>query len=139
VLGGADLAADLGAALDWEPLLYARSRLVHAAATTGIAVIDVPHLDLDDKAALREETHRVRNLGFTGKLAIHPDQVAIINECFLPSAAEVAQARRVVALFAAHPGVAALALDGRMLDLPHLRQAENTLARAQRLPPGPAP
>jgi citrate lyase subunit beta/citryl-CoA lyase len=108
----------------------------HAA---GVAAIDTLHADFRDQAGLRASCTEARRDGFTGKLAIHPDQVAVINECFLPSAAEVAQARRVVALFAAHPGVAALALDGRMLDLPHLRQAENTLSRAQRLPPGPAP
>jgi citrate lyase subunit beta/citryl-CoA lyase len=66
-----------------------------------------------------------------GKLAIHPDQVAIINESFAPSSAELAQATRVVDLFAANPGAAALSLDGRMLDLPHLRQAQRILARAR--------
>jgi len=74
--------------------------------------------------------------GFSGKLAIHPDQVPIINECFAPTAAEIAAARAVVALFAANPGVAALQLGGQMLDLPHLRQAERTLARADLGQPG---
>jgi len=57
-------------------------------------------------------------------VAIHPDQVAVINECFTPSAEEVAQARRIIALFEANPGVGTLALDGQMLDIPHLRQAQ---------------
>ena len=132
VLGGADLAADLGAAMDWEPLLYARSRLVHAAATAGIAVIDVPRLDLGDEAGLREETQRVRRLGFTGKLAIHPGQVATINDAYTPDDADVARARRIVAAVeAARGGVAVV--DGRMVDAPVVRAAERVLARAERV------
>jgi citrate lyase beta subunit len=65
--------------------------------------------------------------GFAGRIAIHPDQVGTINEAFTPSSAEIEAARRVVASFAAEPGAGVVQLDGRMLDIPHLRQAEHTL------------
>ena len=97
VLGGADLAADLGAEMSWEPLLAARARIVQAAATAGIAAIDVPHLALADAGALRDETERVRRLGFTGKLAIHPDQVATIHAAYAPSDAAPRNLRRFTA------------------------------------------
>ncbi len=133
LLGGADLAADLGAELAWEPLLWARSRLVQAAATAGIAVIDVPHLALDDGAALADEGARARRLGFTGKLAIHPKQVPAINAAFTPANDEVAHARRVVdAVDAAAGGVCVV--DGKMVDAPVLRAARRTIALAARRP-----
>jgi (S)-citramalyl-CoA lyase len=126
VLGGADLAAELGAELAWEPLLWSRSRLVQAAAGT-IAVVDVPHLALDDDAGLADDSERVRRLGFTGKLAIHPRQVTAINAAWTPSDAEVERARRIVAA-AAGGGVAVV--DGKMVDAPVVRGAQRTLARA---------
>jgi citrate lyase beta subunit len=131
VLGGADLAADLGAELAWEPLLWSRSRLVQAAAVAGIAVVDVPCLAFDDDAALAAETRRVRALGFTGKLAIHPRQVAIVNAAFTPDPAEVVQARRIVEAAAAAAGGVAV-VDGRMVDAPVVRAAERVLALARR-------
>jgi len=131
VLGGADLAADLGAVMSWEPLLYARSRLVHAAATAGVAVVDVPCLALDDGGALADEAARVRRLGFTGKLAIHPRQVAPINTAFTPDAAELEGARRVIAAVAAAGGGVAV-VDGKMVDAPVVRSAERALALAAR-------
>ncbi|HXJ34768.1 MAG TPA: CoA ester lyase [Candidatus Eisenbacteria bacterium] len=133
LLGGADLAADLGATLDWEALLWARSRLVQAAATAGVAVIDVPHLVLEDGTALAAECARVRRLGFTGKLAIHPKQVAAINAAFTPAGDEVLRARRIVdAAEAAGGGVCVV--DGKMVDAPVLRAARRTLALAARRP-----
>jgi citrate lyase beta subunit len=131
VLGGADLAADLGAEMSWEPLLYARSRLVHAAATAGVAVVDVPCLTLDDAAAVADETARVRRLGFTGKLAVHPSQVVPINAAFTPTAAELDRARRIVAAVAAAGGGVAV-VDGKMVDAPVVRSAERALALAMR-------
>jgi citrate lyase beta subunit len=130
-LGGADLAADLGAEMSWEPLLWARARLVQAAATAGVAVVDVPHLALADAASLRDETERVRRLGFTGKLAIHPDQVAPIQAVFTPSAAEVERARRIVAAADAADGGVAV-VDGRMVDAPVVRAAARIVALASR-------
>ncbi|MDP2063054.1 MAG: aldolase/citrate lyase family protein [Phaeovulum sp.] len=128
--GGADLAADLGAAFEWEPLFAARGALVIAAAAVGIGLFDVPQLDLADAAALRAEALRVRAMGFTGKLAIHPAQVAPILDAFQPSEAEITRARRVLAaLDAAHGGAAQL--DGKMIDLPVANAARRILARAE--------
>lgn len=128
-LGGADLAADLGAELAWEPMLMARATLVAAAATAGCGALDVPWLALDDAAGLAAEAARARALGFTGKLAIHPAQVAPIRAAFAPDAAAVDQARRIVAALAAAAGGVAR-LDGRMIDAPVARTARRVLARA---------
>jgi citrate lyase subunit beta/citryl-CoA lyase len=135
--GAEDLSAAVGASANrdahghWTaPYQLARSLCLFGAKAAGVAAIDTLHADFRDDSGLRASCAEARRDGFTGKLAIHPRQVGVINECFMPSAAEVAEARRIVALFAANPGVAALALDGRMLDLPHLRLAQGTLARA---------
>ncbi|MDP3861033.1 MAG: aldolase/citrate lyase family protein, partial [Phaeovulum sp.] len=128
--GGADLAADLGAAFEWEPLFAARGALVIAAAAVGIGLFDVPHLDLADAAALRAEALRVRAMGFTGKLAIHPAQVAPILDAFQPSETEITRARRVLAALDAARGGAAQ-LDGKMIDLPVANAARRILARAE--------
>ncbi|MGH7894615.1 MAG: HpcH/HpaI aldolase/citrate lyase family protein, partial [Candidatus Binatia bacterium] len=134
VLGGADLAADLGAELAWEPLLWARSRLVQAAATAGIAVVDAPVLGLDDERGLADECTRVRRLGFTGKLAIHPKQVGAITAAFTPSDDEIGRARRIVdAADAARGGVCVV--DGTMVDAPVVRAARRALAIAKRSSP----
>lgn len=127
--GGADLAADLGCAFDWEPLFSARCALVQAAAIGRVGVFDVPHLDIADKAALQSETERVKALGYTGKLAIHPAQVETIRRVFRPSAAEIDKARRIVAALEAADGGAAQ-LDGKMIDLPVAIAASRTLALA---------
>jgi citrate lyase beta subunit len=131
LLGGADLAADLGAEMSWEPLLFARARVVQAAATAGVAVVDVPHLALGDPAGLRGETERVRRLGFTGKLAIHPDQVAPIQTVFTPGDADVERARRIVAAAEAAAG-GVVVIEGRMVDAPVVHAAARTIALASR-------
>ena len=136
MLGGVDLAADLGAALDWESLLFARARIVQAAASAGIVAIDVPYLALDDDDGLRRETEAVQRLGFGAKSAIHPKQVAIINAVFTPDAATVEQARRVVAASDESRGDVCV-LDGRMIDRPVVRAAYRVLAIAAR-PPRPS-
>ena len=135
--GAEDLSVAIGASANQEasgawtaPYQLARSLCLFGAAAAGVAAIDTLHIDYRDAAGLRASCAAARRDGFAGKLAIHPDQVAVINECFVPSAAELAHAQRLVALFAANPGSAALSLDGRMVDLPHLRQAEKALARA---------
>jgi citrate lyase beta subunit len=131
--GGADYAADLGAEFCWEALYPARTALVQAAAAARIGIFDVPHLDLSDAAALSAETRRVRALGFTGKLAIHPAQVGPVTEAFRPTEDEVARARRIIAALAAAEGGAAQ-VDGRMIDIPVALAAERTLARAASRP-----
>lgn len=130
VFGGFDLALELGARPDWEPLLYARSRVVHAAALGRVGAIDMPSRDVEDLAALGDEARRARQLGFRGKAAIHPDQVPVITEVFLPSAEEVAWARRVVraSMESDHGPVM---VDGRMVDRPIAEAARRILAAAR--------
>jgi citrate lyase beta subunit len=129
--GGVDLAADLRAELAWEPLLYGRSRLVQAAASAGIGLLDVPHLALDDEAALAAECARVKALGFTGKLAIHPKQVEPIRAAFTPTAAEIDRAARMIAALE-QAGGNAVEFEGKMLEGPVVRSARRMLALAGR-------
>jgi citrate lyase subunit beta / citryl-CoA lyase len=107
-----------------------RSHCLLAAKACGVAAIETLYADFRDDAGLRADCAQANAEGFTGRIAIHPDQVATINAAFSPSADEVAFAKRVTAAFAAAPGIGVLGLDGKMLDIPHLRQAEQVLARA---------
>ena len=127
MLGSADLSADLRCANSWESLLHARSRLVAAAAETGIGVIDAPCFDLSSVEALEEEIRRARQLGFTGKSCIHPRQVTPVNDGFLPSADEIRQARAVLAETDGGIGV----VGGRMVDEAMARRARQVLATAE--------
>jgi (S)-citramalyl-CoA lyase len=130
--GGADMAADLGAEMAWEPLLFARSRIVQAAATHQVAAWDVPFLDLRDEAGLVRETTAAKALGFRAKLAIHPTQAAGINTVFSPTQRQVERAVQVVeALARAAGGVCVL--DGKMIDQPVVLAAQRTLRFANRL------
>jgi (S)-citramalyl-CoA lyase len=127
--GGADLANDLHATLAWEPMLFARSRIVQAAASAGIGAWDVPFLDIHDADGLKRETEAAKALGFVCKLAIHPGQIATINSVFSPSAIELERAQRVVSAFdAAHGG--ACQVDGKMVDVPVVKAARRTVALA---------
>jgi citrate lyase subunit beta/citryl-CoA lyase len=136
--GAEDLSAAVGAIGNkqgdgsWtQPYQLARALCLFGASAAGVPAFDTLHGDIRDDRGLRASCAEARRDGFSGKIAIHPDQVAAINACFTPSDAEVAHAQRVVELFRDHPGVATLALEGQMLDIPHLRQAEKTLARAR--------
>ncbi|MBS7705486.1 HpcH/HpaI aldolase/citrate lyase family protein [Chelatococcus asaccharovorans] len=128
-LGGADLAANLGVELAWEPLVMARSRLVQAAAIGCCPAWDVPCLSLSDDAALAAETAAASRLGMSGKLAIHPKQVGVINQTLTPSAEAISTAKRILTAFAA-AGNGACSLDGRLIDRPIALAARRTLARA---------
>jgi citrate lyase subunit beta / citryl-CoA lyase len=108
----------------------ARSTCLLAAASLGVQAIDGVHTDFRDSAGLLKELAAARRDGFSGKLAIHPDQIAPINAAFSPTRAECEHAQRVVAAFAAAPGAGVISLDGRMLDRPHLEQAQRILAGA---------
>jgi citrate lyase subunit beta / citryl-CoA lyase len=108
----------------------ARSSCLLAAAALGIQAIDGVHTDFRDPAGLLAELASARRDGFSGKLAIHPGQIAAINAAFSPTAAECEHAQRIVAAFAAAPGAGVVSLDGRMLDRPHLLQAQRILAGA---------
>ena len=130
VFGGFDLAIELRADPSWEPLLYARSRVVHAAALSGLDAIDMPSLGFREMSGLREEAGRVRCLGFAGKMAIHPAQLPVIHEVFTPSELEVERARRILDADR-EAGGGAVALEGRMVDRPVAEVARRVLARAR--------
>ncbi|MFN0159868.1 MAG: HpcH/HpaI aldolase/citrate lyase family protein [Burkholderiales bacterium] len=127
--GGVDLAADLGCAFEWDALLAHRALLVRAAAGSGLAALDVPYLGIDDAPGLASECARVRALGFTGKLAIHPGQVGTIADAFTPTAGEVENARGVLAAYEAAAG-GVCTYRGKMVDEPVVRAARRVLARA---------
>ncbi len=130
--GGVDMAAELRAANKWETLLYARSRVVHAAAGAGVDVIDVPYLDLDDMEGMAREAQLAADLGFTGKGSIHPKQIAPLNEIFSPSEAAVAHARRVIAAF--EEGDSGLVvLDNKLIEKPVLRTMYRTVRVAEKI------
>lgn len=135
--GAEDLPAAIGAATSREedgrytpPYELARSLCLFGAAAAGVAPIETVYPAFRDLEGLTAYAARARRDGFTGMMAIHPDQVPVINAAFTPSEAEVAQARAIVAAFEASPGAGALSLDGRMIDRPHLVQAQRTLAAA---------
>ena len=129
-LGGGDLAADLGAEGAWENLLYARSRMVAAAASTGIAAVDVPYFKADE-AGLQREATASRKLGMTGKAALHVEQLTAINTVFTPPPAAVAHAHAVIDVCAAS-GTHPPALNGHIVEPAMLREAERVLAIAAR-------
>lgn len=132
LFGGVDMAAELRVEPNWSALLYARSRTVHAAATAGLDFIDVPFLDLSDMDGLRAEAKACAELGITGKAAIHPKQIAIINEQFTPSTHDIERARRLIREF--ESGDSGLVLiDNKLIEKPVLRSMYRILAIAERL------
>lgn len=137
--GAEDLPAAIGAATSREedgrytpPYELVRSLTLFAAHAAGAPAIDTVFPRIDAPDDLPAYVARARRDGFTGMMAIHPAQVAIINAGFSPSNAEVAHARAVIDAFAAHPGAGALKLDGKMIDRPHLVQARRIVALAER-------
>ncbi len=132
LFGGVDMAAELRCTNAWEPLLYARSRVVHAAAAAGIDAIDVPHLDLKDLQGMQREAKLAKELGFSGKGAIHPKQIPILNKVFSPDERSIAYAKRVVAAFA-EADTALVVVDGKLIEKPVLREMNRILAVAARV------
>lgn len=135
--GGEDLATVLGASKNRKPdgswddcFRLARALTLLSASACGVPAIDTLHADFRDQDGLATACHDAWRAGFSGKIAIHPDQVAVINGAMMPATAEIEQARQVVRAFAADPGTGAMALDGKMLDRPHLLQAQRILAMA---------
>ena len=130
--GGVDMAAELRCKNAWEPLLYARSRIAHAAASVGIDAIDVPYLDLEDPDGMAHEASLARDLGFSGKGSIHPKQIPILNNVFTPDDAQVAHANRILQAFAdADTGL--VVVDGKLIEKPVLREMNRILAIAERV------
>lgn len=110
----------------------ARSLCLFCASSISVQAIDSVHVDFRDLTGLKDRLEDARRDGFSGKLAIHPDQVGPINEAFIPPAAEVDWARRVVAAFSSDPNAGVTSLDGQMIDKPHLLQAQRILELASR-------
>lgn len=135
ILGAVDMSAELRCQKAWEPLLYTRSRLVHAAASAGIDLLDVPYLNLDDAGGLRSEAEGVQRLGFTGKASIHPNQIPIINAAFTPDAKTIEKARKVCAAFE-QDSSGLVVVDNELIELPVVRSYYRVLAIAQRLHKG---
>ncbi|MCM8730453.1 HpcH/HpaI aldolase/citrate lyase family protein [Hephaestia sp. GCM10023244] len=132
--GAEDLPAAIGAITAREadgrytpPYELARSLTLFGAHAAGVPAIETVYPDFRDLDGLAAYAARGRRDGFTGMMAIHPAQVPVINAAFTPGDDEIAHARRIVDLFAAHPGAGALSLDGRMVDAPHLKAARRLL------------
>jgi citrate lyase subunit beta/citryl-CoA lyase/(S)-citramalyl-CoA lyase len=138
MFGAVDLAADLGTAVAHEPLLYARSRVVHAAARAGIDVLDVPSLAFRDEAAILQEARAARALGFCGKAAIHPAGLPAIHAAFTPTAQEVAKAEAVISAYRSSPNGLAI-VDGKLVEKPVVRAMERILAMRDREASGRKP
>ncbi len=137
--GAEDLAAALGASSNKDaageytaPYVLARSLCLFGAHGAGVQPLDTVCPDFRNPERLRRECNEGRRDGYLGKIAIHPDQVGIINEAFTPSAAEIAHAKAIIDAFAANPEAGALNLDGKMIDMPHLKQAERIIALSGR-------
>ena len=130
--GGIDMAAELRCKNSWESLLYARSRVVHAAASAGIDAIDVPYLDLGDSDGMELEACRARDLGFSGKGAIHPKQIPILNGVFTPDDDAIAHANRILRAFA-EADTGRVVVDGKLIEKPVLREMRRILSIAKRV------
>jgi citrate lyase subunit beta/citryl-CoA lyase len=136
--GAEDLSAALGAETNRDaddrftaPYQFARTFCLAAAAAAGVPALDTVYVDFRNDAGFRREAEEARRDGFTGKLAIHPAQVPIINDVFTPSAAAIAHAQALVDAFAAQPGAGVIAIGGAMYDRPHLVRAERLLTRGR--------
>jgi len=138
--GAEDLSAAVGASDnrdedgDWlAPYELARSLCLFAAAAAQVAAVDTVFTDFQNGEGLARYAANARRDGFSGMLAIHPAQVAVINDAFVPTDSELERARRIVKLFDDNPGVGALGMDGEMIDYPHLVRAQRILLLAKRL------
>ena len=136
--GAEDLSAALGASSKYDSggeltftYKLARSLCLAGAVAAGVQPVDGVFADFKDDKGLQAEAEAARREGFTGKLAIHPAQVPVINAAFTPSAEDVSHAEEIVAAFEAHPDAGVLSVGGKMVDRPHLVQAQRVLERAR--------
>ena len=130
--GGEDMAAELRVKNKFENLIYARSKLVHAGASVGVDVIDVPYLDLENMDGMKMEAQNVKDLGFTGKGSIHPKQISILNEIFTPSQDEISKAKKIVDQFnKANTGL--VVIDGKLIEKPVLREMQRKILIADKI------
>ena len=130
--GGVDMAAELRVPNEYKNLIYARSKLVHAGASVGVDVIDVPYLDLDDMDGMKKESELVRDLGFTGKGSIHPKQINILNEIFTPSKDEIMKAKKIVDQFN-ESNTGLVVIDGKLIEKPVLREMQRKILIAEKI------
>ena len=130
--GGVDMAAELRVPNEYKNLIYARSRLVHAGASVGVDVIDVPYLDLEDMDGMKKEAELVRDLGFTGKGSIHPKQINMLNEIFTPSKEEIIKAKRIVDQFK-ESDTGLVVIDGKLIEKPVLREMQRKILIADKI------
>lgn len=130
LFGTGDWSKDVGSDTGWDSLLYGRSLIVHAAALAGITPLDGAYLNIRDSTGLKEETTKLRKMGFRGRIALHPDQVEPINACFAPSAEELETAQRIIQAFEKSEGKT-ISVGGLMVDEPIYVSAKNLLARAK--------
>ena len=130
--GAIDMAPELRCDMAWEPLLYARSKVVHAAASAGLDFIDLPYMDLEDLDGMRVAAEQARMLGFSGKGSIHPKQIPILNKVFTPSPDQITRARRTIAEFEkADTGL--VVIDGKLIEKPVLREMYRMVSIADRM------
>ena len=125
-LGGADLSASLGSTMDWDSLLYARSKIILEAAINNLFSIDSPFMDIENLKALGEESKKAKMLGFNGKAAIHPSQLEVITDSFLPNEEEISEAKEIIKAFN-QSSSAVIAFNGRMIDQPIILSLEKRL------------
>lgn len=126
MFGAADMAAELRCEFSYQPLLFVRSQLVIAAAKANVGLIDVPYVDIKNEAALVDETNQVKALGFSGKAAIHPCQINVIHQAFMPSAEQVAYAQQVMAAVDG-PDAGVVVVNNKMVDRPIILACQRTL------------
>ena len=136
--GPEDLSAELGAEVNreidgtlTEPYRIARAMCLFGAAAAKVSAIETIYVNFRDTDVLRKDTELARRDGFTGRLAIHPAQVPVINEVFTPSTAQIEKAKAIVAAFEAKPGAGTVGMDGKMYDRPHLARAQALLQRVK--------
>jgi len=136
--GPEDLSAELGAEANreidgtlTEPYRIARAMCLFGAAAAKVSAIETIYVNFRDTDVLRKDTELARRDGFTGRLAIHPAQVPVINEVFTPSTAQIEKAKAIVAAFEAKPGAGTVGMDGKMYDRPHLARAQALLQRVK--------
>ncbi len=136
--GGEDLAADIGAVSNRDangrytpPYELARTLCLLAATSASVMAVDAVYTDFRDLKGLEEESIEAARAGYSAKCAIHPDQIEAINRVFTPSAEALAWANRIIAAFDASPGAGVVSIDGKMIDMPHFKNARRLLARSK--------
>jgi citrate lyase subunit beta/citryl-CoA lyase len=134
-----DLATDIGAYANRDatgaptfPFDIVRAQMLFAAKASSVEAVDTLFADFKDPDGLAVYARSAFNMGFSGMLAIHPAQIEIINDAFTPTAAQIEHAKKVIQTFADNPGAGAVSVDGKMTDIPHLKQAQRTLSQTDK-------